>query len=285
MDIFGIVSPIINRSNALPLQPLYSPSLHHPMTQPSPPTQDEFYINYASVPPSYRRFLLRFIPLLVAGVVLFALFLPGLHDQFNAGKIQDTQDLEGLLVADPVPHIVVPRPGNVSSNVPFSRYVLSGTGKTDPKASVLEHLGKWVKLNGIVVSRNHLSVIAARSAEPIEPPANVTITPDAGTSLGPYSLTGEIVDGKCYPGVMKPGQSKTHRGCAIRCISGGVPAVFRVQNNRNDVMYFLLADEQGKAVNDRILDLVADPIQISGEVIQYDDMFVIQANPETYKRV
>lgn len=255
------------------------------MTQPSTPKTDEFYVNYASVPPSYRRFLLRFIPLLVVGAIVFAVFLPVIHDQFNPGKIQGSQDLEGLLVAEPVPHLVVPRPGDTGSKVPFSRYILSGTGKTAPRASVLEFLGQWVTLKGIVVSRNQLSVIAAQSAEPLEPPEGVTIDPSNGTVLGQYALTGEILDGKCYPGIMKPGQGKTHRACAIRCINGGVPAVFRVHNNRNDVMYFLLADEQGQAVSDRILDFVADPVAISGTVVQYDDMFVLEADPETYERV
>lgn len=247
--------------------------------------QDEFYINYLPIPKSYQRFLMRFIPLVIVGAIAFAMILPGVHDQFNAGKIQGTQELEGLLFDKPVPHLIVPRPGNTMSHAPFSRYILTGLGKTAPKESILEQTGQWVKLNGIVVSRNQLSVIAARSAEPIAPPENITITADAGTSLGQYALKGEILDGKCYPGVMKPGQSKTHRACAIRCISGGVPAVFRVQNSRDDVMYFLLADEQGEAVNDRVLDLVADPIEITGEVIRYDDMYVIQADPASYKRV
>lgn len=253
-----------------------------PKTTPKP---DEFYMNYAPIPPSYRRFLLQFMPLLLIGVVLFAVFLPFVHDQYNSGKIQGRRELEGLLVAEPVPHLVVPRLGDVSSNVPFSRYVMSSTGKTAPRQPVLDLLGQWVKLTGIVVSRNQLSVIAAISAEPIDPPPGITINPNEGTDLGEYTLTGEILDSKCYPGIMKPGQSKTHRACAIRCISGGVPAVFRVQNNRTDVMYFVLADEQGQAVNDRILDLVADPVQITGEVIQYDDMFVIRADPATYERV
>ena len=249
------------------------------------PTPDEFYINYAPLPSSYKRFLIQFIPLFMLGAVLFGLILPGWHNQFNSGKINGSVELEGLLVGEPVPHLIVPRPGDVSSSVPFSRYILSGLGKTSPSASVLEQLDKWVKLKGTMVSRNHLSVIAVRSAEAIDAPENVTINPDRNTSLGEYSLTGEILDGKCYPGIMKPGQSKTHKACAIRCISGGVPAVFRVENNRNDVMYFLLADKQGQAVNDRILDLVADPIRITGNVMQYDDMFVLQADPATYERV
>lgn len=255
------------------------------MTQKSPPDRDEFYVNYASIPDSYKKFLWRFIPLLVAGVALFALVLPGVHNQFNKGQIQGAFELEGLLVDKPLPHLIVPRPGDTDGNVSFSRYLLTGPGKTAPREPVSKHTGEWVKLNGTVVSRNHLSVIAARSAEPITPPENVAIDPKIGTSLGEFSLTGEILDSKCYPGVMKPGQSKTHRACAIRCISGGVPAVFRVQNDRDEIMYLLLADRQGKAVNDRILDVVADPVQITGQVIQYDDMYVIQADPDTYKRV
>lgn len=34
---------------------------------------------------------------------------------------------------------------------------------------------------------------------------------------------GEVVDSKCYLGVMNPGSGKVHRDCALRCISGGVP--------------------------------------------------------------
>ncbi|MEM9486750.1 MAG: hypothetical protein AAGA83_24010 [Cyanobacteria bacterium P01_F01_bin.116] len=250
-----------------------------------PPPSDEFYVNYAPAPASYRRFLLRFIPLLVVSSILFAVVFPGLHNQFNSGKNHSGTELEGLLVGEPVPHLIVPRPGNVDSQVPFSRYLLSGLGKSTPNAAVLEQVGQWVKLSGFLLSRNQFSIIAARSAEPIDPPANVTINPEQGTSLGEFSLTGEILDGKCYPGTMKPGQGKTHRACAIRCISGGVPAIFRVQNNRKDVMYFLLADEQGQAVNDRILNLIADPVRITGTVMQYDDMFVLQAEPSTYERV
>lgn len=247
-------------------------------------TNDEFYVNYGKIPPSYRRFLIKFVPLLVIGAVLFALIFPRVHNQFNAGKIQGVKEYEGFLAATPVPHIIVPRPGNTAGDAAFSRYILSATNKAGPSPRIMEQAGNWVKLSGILVSRNNLSVVAVRSAEAIEPPAGVTVRPDAGVSLGEYALDGEIVDGKCYPGIMKPGQTKTHRACAIRCISGGVPAVFRVSNN-GDAMYFLLANLAGEAVNDQVLDLVADHIRITGDVIQYDDMYVIQADPSDYQRL
>ena len=146
--------------------------------------------------------------------------------------------LEGqLLATPPATELRVPRPGSApDGTAAFSRYLLTGRGKTGVAPEVLEQAGRWVKLDGTLISRNQLAVIAARSAEPLPgPPAGHSQAeasdPGPGTSLGRVSLTGEIVDSKCYPGVMKPGQGKTHRACAIRCLSGGVPAVFRVASS------------------------------------------------------
>lgn len=246
--------------------------------------QDEFFIGYLGVPPRLKRFLLGFIPILVLSVLAFAFILPPLHfDHFNLGKRTKVPEFEGLLVGQPSPHLLVPRTGEVGTASDFSLYLLSGTGKTSPKPKVLEHVNQWVKLKGTPFHRNHLTVIATKSAEPMEPPTSASIQPAKSSSLGEFSLKGEIVDGKCYPGVMKPGRTKTHRSCAIRCLSGGVPPVFVVHNQVGDKLYFLLSDLDGKAVNDKVLDLVADPVQITGEVIQYADAFVLKADPATYK--
>lgn len=48
--------------------------------------------------------------------------------------------------------------------------------------------------------------------------------------LGETTLKGEIVDSKCYLGVMNPGNLKAHRACAINCIQGGVPPVLLVRD-------------------------------------------------------
>jgi hypothetical protein len=81
---------------------------------------------------------------------------------------------------------------------------------------------------------------------------------------------------------MNPGQTKTHRECAIRCISGGVPPTLRVENQSGDIIYFLLVDSQGNTVNSRILDIIADPVSVTGEVVQYGDLFVLKADPDNY---
>ena len=82
---------------------------------------------------------------------------------------------------------------------------------------------------------------------------------------------------------MKPGAGKTHMGCAIRCISGGVPAVFHVHNKAGEVLDLVLIDQEGKPVNDRVLDVVAQALAIQGEVIEYDNLMALKADPSTYR--
>jgi hypothetical protein len=48
--------------------------------------------------------------------------------------------------------------------------------------------------------------------------------------LGLMELTGEIVDSKCFLGVMVPGAGKTHKDCASLCLRGGIPPALHVQD-------------------------------------------------------
>ena len=82
---------------------------------------------------------------------------------------------------------------------------------------------------------------------------------------------------------MKPGNAKTHRACAIRCISGGVPPVLVVRTPAGNRSYYQLTDLAGGPVNRRILDKVALPVEITGELLRYGDVLVLRAAPETYR--
>ena len=110
-------------------------------------------------------------------------------------------------------------------------------------------------------------------------------TSSAGTeSLGQQTLVGEIVDSKCYLGVMNPGQLTPHRACAVRCISGGIPPVLLVRQKAGPPLYFLLVSSDGRAVNKQVLDMVAEPVQITGDVERQGELLVLRADPQTYRR-
>ena len=105
------------------------------------------------------------------------------------------------------------------------------------------------------------------------------IAPPAQVPLGRQRLRGEIVDSKCYFGVMKPGQGKAHRDCAVRCISGGAPPAFVVRaagpEGGERTLILLLVGSDGSSIGSRILDLVAEPVEIEGEVSRLGDQLVL----------
>ena len=101
--------------------------------------------------------------------------------------------------------------------------------------------------------------------------------------LGRQTLVGEIVDSKCFLGVMNPGQLTPHRACAIRCISGGVPPVLLVRQKDGPAIYLLLVSSDGKPVNKQVLDLVAEPVEITGEVDRQGELLILKADPVTYR--
>ena len=246
----------------------------------------DFFIHYRPLPKAHRRFLGWFLPLMLGLMVVLGLWVPGLQNQYGAGSRQPIKQLSGLLLDGPGgAQVLVPRPGKTAGEAHYSRILLAGPGKTRPPEAVMQHQGEWVQLRGSLFSHGPLSVMNTRRAQPIEQPADLPAPNLQGTSLGPFALVGEIVDSKCFSGVMKPGAGKTHMGCAIRCISGGVPAVFHVHNPADEVLDLVLIDEQGRTVNDRVLDLVAQAVAIEGEVIQYDNLLALKADPSTYRRV
>ena len=115
------------------------------------------------------------------------------------------------------------------------------------------------------------------------------VTPDGPLpqpmSLGKQTFVGEIVDSKCFLGVMNPGQLTPHRACAIRCISGGVPPVLLVRQKDSPAIYLLLVSADGKPVNKQVLDMVAEPIEITGEVERKGELLILKSDPATYRRV
>jgi hypothetical protein len=98
-------------------------------------------------------------------------------------------------------------------------------------------------------------------------PGTVRASANAGPApgsmdLGQVQLTGEIVDSKCYFGVMNPGNGKVHRDCAVRCISGGIPPAFLVSDAGGRTKTLLLANWKREW-----LDHIAESVTIRGRLM------------------
>ncbi|MBO6792502.1 MAG: hypothetical protein JJ895_01235 [Balneolaceae bacterium] len=99
------------------------------------------------------------------------------------------------------------------------------------------------------------------------------------------SLTGEILDPKCYFGVMKPGEGKIHKSCAIRCLSGGMPPVLRVwDSSSNTYNYYLLSGKNGVEINSELLPFVGEMITFEGVVYTQLNWNVLEIDPKKITR-
>ena len=111
------------------------------------------------------------------------------------------------------------------------------------------------------------------------------------TRWGRLTLQGEIVDSKCYLGVMKPGHHKPHRACASLCIRGGIPPLFVLYEDDGasdrplPTEHLLLVGPERQALSDEVLDYVAEPLEVTGQVVQQDDVWTFEADPRTFRRL
>jgi hypothetical protein len=191
----------------------------------------------------------------------------------------------GTLRSQPYPHLLVRRPGQGGGESAYYLVAPFKFGLTPASIDAFE--GKQVSLRGTLIYRGNQTMIEARpeSIKEASPPSQVADHPPALTNLGRQTLVGEIVDSKCYLGVMNPGRLTPHRACAVRCISGGIPPVLLVRRAAGSPLYFLLVSGDGRPVNKQVLDMVAEPVEITGEVVRQGEVFILRADPTTYRRV
>jgi hypothetical protein len=125
-------------------------------------------------------------------------------------------------------------------------------------------------------------------------------SPPATETLGRIEVTGEIVDSKCFNGVMKPGKGKPHRACAARCLSGGIPpqllvvsaeGASRLQGEAEGAAaegasrLLLLADSTGGPLAPAtFLDLVGEPVTASGTVERRAGLLVLRLDDYGLRR-
>jgi hypothetical protein len=257
---------------------------------------DDFYIGWeAKAPASHGRATRR-----VVLAVLILVLLAGLGFAasqrligvafFEWGKVKQ---FTGLLRADPYPHLVLAAEGTnqVHGAAPLVAPFKFGVRRED----IARFDGRRVTLRGTRIHRDGRLMIELvpgsiiRSGDFLAPPVqeaeDAPLLGERSVSLGRQTFFGEIVDSKCWMGVMNPGVLAPHRACAVRCISGGIPPMLLVRRENAPPLNLLLTDALGKPVNDRVLDFVAEPVEIAGEVLRQGELLTLRADPATYRRI
>ncbi|MDX2305038.1 MAG: hypothetical protein NW226_19670 [Microscillaceae bacterium] len=250
--------------------------------------QDEFYIGWqAKAPQSYAQWTRLVIPLIFVLVLVVAVLYPLNQQGFSnsTSELGKFTKIEGVIYKYPVPMLKVKIGENLYQNL-----LLVGFGKQDALPT-LEYLEQQfgnleayrMVLNAEMVyyeGRTVLEVPFSQNKKIDFKKLDKPLPPQKIESLGKVTLQGEIVDSKCYLGVMKPGFGKIHQSCGVRCISGGIPPMLVTQNGKGASNYFILIGAKGEPIGKDLLPFVGKAVKISGELEKVDEWMVLKINPE-----
>ena len=245
-------------------------------------SESDFYIGYkSSASPVLARFLRRAVGSLILGGLVLAVTLAALQKPFDPGEFEYgvIGEFEGVLAENPVPTLLV------AQETDLFRFLLVAPGKFGAAELVAGLNGRTLHVQGSLIHRDD-EVMIELVPDSIREVATVADRqPSNAIDLGKHTLVGEIVDSKCYLGVMKPGREKTHRACAVRCISGGIPPILRTTNSEGQALHLLLVGTDGSPIHKQLLQFVAEPVEISGTVQSYGDQLAFLIDPSSIRRL
>ena len=238
-----------------------------------------FFVGYLPVPRGLRGFLAA------AALALLALFAatgyviattqadpgPGAF-RFDYGR----QTVTGVLTSDPYPVLHVTQG---SERIAAGRSILlSGQGKNGTQVRTDPLDGQLATVSGILLQRGDLNMLQMAG----RPEAVAGTAPEATVrDLGHWRLTGEICDGKCLAGAMRPGTGLAHRACANLCLQGGVPPVFASAAPVEGHEFLLIGGAEGGPLTEALLDFTALLVSIEGRVELHGDLPVFLIDPDS----
>jgi hypothetical protein len=240
-----------------------------------PEIAPEFYVGYQPKAPTRLARAMRVVAVAtLLGSVSLAVLLVGVQLPFVASRFEFLQykPYQGVLFEWPYPLLV--RGGQT--------YLLAGEGKHGADHSARGLDGTTVRLMGSLIENGPDRMLELLPGS-LQPVGQAGIRREQ-SNLGTFTLTGEIVDTKCYFGVMNPGRGKVHRDCAARCISGGIPPGLLVLDARGTARTILLVGSDGRRIGRELLGYVGEPVTISGALMRTGTTLVLKAEPTGFRR-
>jgi hypothetical protein len=248
-----------------------------------------FYIGWmGSAPKSLAKFIKKYLLFIFPLAILLACLLALSQKKFGTGNFEFGQltDVKGIYFNKPVPCLKVMNGKDIWGNPSYLTIPLVGYGKHGAAGTIsdiekeknTELNQKELTLRGTLLYNDGVTIMQIdKNDGPVRDISNTLIPADLLPQikeLGVAEIKGEIIDPKCYFGVMKPGDGKPHRDCAIRCILGGISPMLAVKNEKGEANYYLLLGPNGEPVNDAVQDYVAEPVEMNARLVQYDDWIV-----------
>ncbi|NUN96398.1 MAG: hypothetical protein HUU16_09510 [Candidatus Omnitrophica bacterium] len=238
----------------------------------------EFYVGYHPTAPSSLAGLNRNMALTVAlGMATLMALGGGLQNPIDRGAFEFgvRRVFEGVLYETPLPVLRLTAPFLLETEA--TSLLLVGFGKSGIPRFAQGHHGKKVRFEGSLIHRDNMTMVEMNAPESFAVLGDPLPEEERPRfeSLGEATLVGELVDTKCFFGVMRPATGKVHRACAIRCLSGGVPPGLLIRDSNGDGVVVMLAGPDGTKLEFDI-QLAARVVKASGILEMQEDIPVLR---------
>ena len=250
---------------------------------------DEFFIGYEPpMLPRLAQFVVTVVIVLAGAVAAWAVTLASGHVPLEGGMFEfgHPRLFSGTIVELPYPAL---QTDGVDQSEP-ARLILVAPGKHGADELVRGLDGRHVTLTGTRIQRGTRVMVEIEPGSIVRGDASESrLTPAAirGESFaeGPITLRGEIVDSKCFLGVMVPGAGKTHKDCASLCLRGGVPPALYVQDRSGQSVVLLLTGPSDEPIGTQAVGLAGEAVDVTGAIERQGGWLVLRTAPRTWQPV
>lgn len=241
-----------------------------------------FFVGYLAVPENLRKFLLLACVAVIGIFLATGLLIGSTQDappesgfRFDYGR----QTVTGVIELTPYPLLRVTQGNDLIK--PGKTLMLSGQGKSGVDAQAMGLDGKLAEVSGIILQRGSIDMMQLRGGRQglkmIEGDAPAMET----EQLGRWKIAGEICDGKCLNGAMRPGRGLAHKACAALCLIGDVPPVLVSTQPVEGVEFMLITGPNGTVLPEAAYDFIGQFVSLEGDLERRGDLLVLKLDDKT----
>ncbi len=236
-----------------------------------------FFVGYLAMPSRLKRFYVLLSIIIIALAAITSLAIAKAQKAAGTGVWQTDAPVSvtGLLTVSPYPVL------HVETETGIESHLMVMTGKFGADVIANPYNSQQVTVTGFAVERGGWKMLELSGPDDIvtaetQQTVNLTTTP-----LGAATLHGEIIDSKCFLGVMKPGSGPVHRACAELCLLGGIPPMLVVEDSSTgDRFGYMLIQPDGSSASQSLAQRAGTQATFSGELLQHGDLLYLQLAPD-----